>query len=152
MTDLTALPDADQQAIADTLLTFLTGFKERNADLLADVYSDDADWMNVFGTVKHGPGDIVAYHRELFRDERFKRRELVGPPEATFQVVTPDVVVVRAHIIVRDHGTEVGDRLDEDNYSLRVLRRQGDGSWRIVSEMVRDASHETAYEADRAGA
>ena len=151
MTDLSALPEADQQAIADTLLTFLQGFKARNADLLVDVYSDDADWMNVVGAVKHGTVEIIAYHRELFRDERFKRRELAGPPDTMVQVVTPEVVVVWAHVIIRDEGDVGGGRLDDDNYSLRVMRRQSDGSWRIVSEMVRDASHETAYEADPAG-
>lgn len=150
MTDLSSLPEADQQAIADTLLTFLMGFRDRNADMFADVYSEDAHWSNVFGTVKQGPGEIIAYHRELFRTEKFRGRELAGPPDALFRVVTPEVVLVWAHVIVRDQSLADGDDPYEDNYSLRVLQRQADGSWRVISEMVRDASHEFAHEADRA--
>jgi hypothetical protein len=38
-----------------------------------------------------------------------------------------------------------GDPLDRDNFSLRALQRQADGSWLIVSEMFQDANTETAY-------
>jgi len=44
-----ALPSRDQEAIARTLTSLLAGFSERNADGLADVYRDDADWVNAFG-------------------------------------------------------------------------------------------------------
>jgi hypothetical protein len=30
----------------------LTGFRARDADKLVDIYSADADWVNVFGSVK----------------------------------------------------------------------------------------------------
>jgi len=33
-----------------------------------------------------------------------------------------------------------------DNHSLRVLHRQGDGSWLIASEMYNDANRERTYE------
>lgn len=33
-----------------------------------------------------------------------------------------------------------------DNHSLRVLQRQPDGTWLVVSEMYNDANQETTYE------
>jgi hypothetical protein len=51
---VSALAPRDQEAIARTLTSLLAGFSERNVDKLADVYSDDADWVNAFGSVKHG--------------------------------------------------------------------------------------------------
>ena len=50
------MPQADQEAIGRTLTALLTGFRNRDIDALQDVYADDADWVNAFGTVKHPAG------------------------------------------------------------------------------------------------
>jgi ketosteroid isomerase-like protein len=60
-------------------------------------------------------------------------------------VLTPEVVLVSAHLIVKGQGLVGGGTLDRDNYSLRALQRQDDGSWLIVSEMFQDANTETTY-------
>jgi hypothetical protein len=56
---LEAMPEKDQEAIGRTLGALLTGFGQRNADLLVGVYADDADWVNAFGTAKTGAAQIV---------------------------------------------------------------------------------------------
>ncbi|MFZ0902641.1 MAG: nuclear transport factor 2 family protein [Mycobacterium sp.] len=72
MTGFSDLAPDDQQAIGKTLLTLLTGFRNRDADALRAVYSDDADWVNAFGTVKRGREEIVDYLRHLFVDGNFE--------------------------------------------------------------------------------
>jgi uncharacterized protein (TIGR02246 family) len=146
MADFTTLPHADQEAIGKTLLTLLKSFDDRDAEPLLTVYSDDADWVNAFGTVKRGRADIVAYLTGLFRDENFNRGELAGPPETSFKVLTPEVVVVSAHLVVKGQGVVGGGTMDRDNYSVRVLQRHPDGTWLIVSEMFQDANTEATYE------
>ena len=146
MTDFSTLPQADQEAIGKTLLTLLKAFDDRNAEPLLSVYSDDADWVNAFGTVKRGRDDIVEYLRGLFDDENFNRGELAGPPETSFKVLTPEVVVVSAHLVVKGQGLVGGGTIDRDNFSVRVLQRQSDGSWLIVSEMFQDANTDVTYE------
>ena len=79
MTDFTDLPSDDQQAIGKTLLTSLTSFRDRDAEALRAVYSDDADWVNAFGTVKRGRGEIVEYLRGLFADDNFQPGRTRGP-------------------------------------------------------------------------
>jgi uncharacterized protein (TIGR02246 family) len=135
MTEFSDLPPDDQQAIGKTLLTLLTGFRNRDADALRAVYSDDADWVNAFGTVKRGREEIVDYLRGLFVDDNFNRGEPEGPPETSFRVLTPEVVLVSAHLRIKGQGLVGGGTLDRDNFSLRVLQCQADGSWLIVSEM-----------------
>jgi uncharacterized protein (TIGR02246 family) len=66
VTEFSELPAADQEAIGKTLLTLLNAFDDRDAEPLQAVYSDDADWVNAFGTVKRGRDDIVDYLRGLF--------------------------------------------------------------------------------------
>jgi uncharacterized protein (TIGR02246 family) len=145
MTNFSDLPPADQEAIGKTLLTLLKAFDDRDAAPLRRVYSDDADWGNAFGTVKRGRDEIVDYLTGLFRDANFNRGELAGPPETSFRVLTPEVVLVSAHLIVKGQGLVGGGTLDRDNYSLRALQRQDDGSWLIVSEMFQDANTETTH-------
>jgi hypothetical protein len=65
------------------------------------VYSDDADWVNAFGTVKRGREAIVGYLRGLFADDNFNRGEPEGPPETSFRVLTPEVVLVSAHLRIK---------------------------------------------------
>lgn len=71
MDDLSSLPQTDQDAIGVTLTSLLTGFQERDADKLVNVYSADADWVNAFGSVKRGADEIVEYLRGLFADANF---------------------------------------------------------------------------------
>jgi uncharacterized protein (TIGR02246 family) len=145
MTDFSDLPPDDQQAIGKTLLTLLTSFRNRDAEALRAVYSDDADWVNAFGTVKRGREAIVGYLMGLFADDNFNRGQPEGPPETSFRVLTPEVVLVSAHLRIKGQGVVGGGTLDRDNFSLRALQRQVGGSWLIVSEMFQDANTETTY-------
>jgi hypothetical protein len=78
MTEFSGLPADDQQAIGKTLLTLLTGFRNRDPEALHAVYSDGADCVNAFGTVKRGRKDVVDYLRGLFADDNFNRGEPEG--------------------------------------------------------------------------
>src|SRR5271154_2435107 len=104
MTDVSELPTADQEAVGKTLLTLLKAFDDRDPEPLRAVYSEDADWVNAFGTVKRGCGQIIDYLRGLFKDDNFNRGERVGPPETSFRVLTPEVVLVSAHLRVKGQG------------------------------------------------
>jgi uncharacterized protein (TIGR02246 family) len=146
MTDFSELPPADQQAIGKTLLTLLKSFDDRDAEPLQAVYSHDADWVNAFGTVKRGRDHIIDYLRGLFQDANFNRGELAGAPETSFRVLAPEAVLVSAHLKVKGQGVVGGGTMDRDNFSLRALQRQDDGSWLIVSEMFQDANTEATYD------
>ena len=101
---LDTLPEADQLAVFTTLGALLNGFQQRNADALDAVYSDDADWVNAFGSVKHGRAEIVDYLRGLFADDNFNDGQLVAPPQSTIRRITDDVVTVSTHLQIRGQG------------------------------------------------
>jgi uncharacterized protein (TIGR02246 family) len=110
MMSFSELPPADQEAIGTTLPTLLKAFDDRDAEPLRGVYSDDADWVNAFGTVKRGRDDIVEYLTGLFADANFNRGELAGPPETSFRVPTPEVVLVSAHLKSKAKGWSAAER------------------------------------------
>ena len=145
--DISSLPQSDQDAIGATLISLMTGFRERDAEKLVGIYTSDADWVNAFGTVKKGGNEIVEYLRGLFSDDNFKAGTLKAAPQIALRVLTPDVVLVSAHLQVEGQKLVGGGEIEvRDNYSLRILQRQNDGSWLIVSEMYNDSNREQTYE------
>jgi uncharacterized protein (TIGR02246 family) len=146
MDELSSLPQVDQDAIGVTLMALLSGFQERNADKLVGVYSADADWVNAFGSVKRGADEIVEYLRGLFADDNFNAGTVKAPPETSFRVLTPEILLVNAHLQVEGQKLVGGGEIQvRDNHSLRVLQCQTDGTWLIVSEMYNDANQESTY-------
>jgi uncharacterized protein (TIGR02246 family) len=144
--EISSLPQSDQDAIGVTLIALMTGFRERDVEKLVGIYSSDADWVNAFGTVKKGGEEIVAYLRGLFSDANFNAGQLKAPPETAIRVLSPDVVVVSAHLQVEGQKLVDGGEIEvRDNFSLRVLQRQTDGTWLIVSEMYNDANRDETY-------
>jgi uncharacterized protein (TIGR02246 family) len=65
MREFDSLPPADQEAVGATLTALQTGFARRDADALLDAYTDDADWVNAFGTAKKGRKQSPAGRRPL---------------------------------------------------------------------------------------
>jgi uncharacterized protein (TIGR02246 family) len=119
--DLSSLPQADQDAIGETLIALLTGFRERDAEKLVGIYTSDADWVNAFGSVKKGGDEIVEYLRGLFSDDNFNAGTVKNPPETSMKVLTPDVVLVSAHLQVEGQKLVGGGEIEmRDNHSLRV--------------------------------
>ena len=82
----------------------------------------------------------------MFADANFNAGTLRAPPEVAIRVLTAEVVLVSAHLQVEGQKLLDGGEIElRDNYSLRVLRRQADGSWPIVSEMFNDANSERTF-------
>lgn len=141
-----AVPESEQPRLLAALASLLGGFTARDADQLDGIYTDGADWVNAFGTVKRGNRAIVDYLRGLFADQNFNDGELVAPPRSSLQCLGDDVVVVSTHLQVRGQGLAGGGTIElRDNHSLRVLHRQADGAWRIASEMYMDARPDETY-------
>ena len=145
-TDFSDLAPDDQQAIGKTLLTLLASFHNRDAEALSAVYSDDADWVNAFGSVKQGRQEILTYLRGLFADANFNAGTLKAPPQSSIRVLTDDVVIVSTHLLIEGQRLLDGGVIDErDNHSLHVLQRQSDGTWPVVSEIYMDANRDQSY-------
>jgi uncharacterized protein (TIGR02246 family) len=143
---LSALATRDQEAITRTLTSLLAGFIERDIDKLTDVYSDDADWVNAFGSVKYCRQEILAYLRGLFADANFNAGTLKAPPQSGIRVLTNDVVIVSTRLLIEGQKLlDGGVIVERDNHSLHVLQRQSDATWPVVSEIYMDANRDQSY-------
>lgn len=140
------MEEADRVGIAETIDRLFLGFALRDADLLADVYSTDADWVNAFGSVKTGGPEIVGYLRGLFADRNFNDGRLVAGPVCALRRLDRDNAVVRAHLQIAGQSLVGGGSIAlRDNHSIRVISRLADGTWRIVSELFMDVRQDQSY-------
>ena len=141
-----ALAALDQHHILKTLSALFGGFAARDADMLTGVYTDDADWVNAFGSVKRGGLEIVTYLSGLFADDNFNAGRLVAPPKSRLRRLTTDIATVSTHLQIQGQGLVGGGEIKlRDNHSLRVLQRQVDGRWLVVSEMYMDVRQDQSY-------
>ena len=136
----------DQEAIANLLRQQQKAFVERDAELMRGLYVDDADWTNAFGRTLKGEDNIIAYLKELFADENFTAGKVVGEPDVAVRSVGQDTVAAKIHTKVEGQRTVDGGTLPmRQNHSLKLIARQPDGSWKIVSEIYMDARQEVTH-------
>lgn len=82
----------------------------------------------------------------LFADANFDTGELVAPPQSTLRVLSENIVVVSIHLQLKGQLLVGGAAIPlRDNYSLRILQKQPDGSWLVVSEISMDARQDQSY-------
>jgi uncharacterized protein (TIGR02246 family) len=143
---LDAVPRPDQAGITATIGALFGGFQRRDAGLLTGIYTDDADWVNAFGSVKKGSAEIIAYLRGLFADQNFNDGQLAAPPASVLRPVTESVVIISTRLQVTGQGLVDGGVIGlRDNHSLHILQKQPSGQWQIISEMFSDARQDLSY-------
>lgn len=110
------------------------------------VYSEDADWVNAFGSVKKGSSQIIPYLEGLFADANFDAGKVLAPPQSELRVLSETIVTVSTRLQLAGQllvgGGEIALR---NNHSLRILQKQSDGGWLVVSEMYMDARQDQSY-------
>jgi uncharacterized protein (TIGR02246 family) len=133
--------------IGDVLQVLGTSFRTRDARPLASIYAEDADWTNAFGTTLKGRQQIIDYLTGLFADPHFGAGQ-AGPPQVFIRPVTSDVIVVKTYIEIEGQRALDGTALPtRRNHSLKVMQRQPEGEWLIVSDIYMDARTDATYQA-----
>lgn len=135
--------EREEAAVGEVLMRLGKAFATMQSAGLEDVYAEDADWTNAFGTSRHGREAIIAYLDKLFADARFGAGRLRGRPEASIRFAGGGKLAI-AHTYAEREGQQTvgGGKLPvRRNHSLKVLEKRN-ARWLIVSEMYMDARDE----------
>lgn len=126
---------ADESAIRAVLEDFSRAFEERDAELYAKNFSEDADWENSFGGRARGRASIEAFIRRvypLFADARQKLRDV------RIDFVVSDVAVVDVQRELIGQVTERGEPVPTRRVRTTQVLRKEDGVWRVVVHRAAD--------------
>ncbi len=131
--------EEDEGAVFEVLLAVGGAFRSLDATGIENLYADDADWTNAFGTTLKGKQEIFQYLKELFANTHFAAGAPIGPPEASVRFLGDDVAVAKTYVERTGQQTADGGTLPvRRNHSLKVLTKEA-GTWRIVSDFYMDA-------------
>lgn len=130
--------DRDRAAIESAYADWYTAWKTKDHVLAARHYSDDAIWVNAFGTRCVG--------RQAIQDElefvfglNFVMAGDSRTTERTVRFIHPGVALVTSLIERDGQRTASGESLGTRRTShLRVFQKLG-GTWQIVSHLISDA-------------
>lgn len=89
-----AVDTAEETAIRASVIAFQEAWNHHDMKAMGEVFTEDADLINVLGTRWQGRADIVkaltVYHRVMFQNEQIHFDEM------TIRMITPDVAVAVA--------------------------------------------------------
>jgi uncharacterized protein (TIGR02246 family) len=93
-------------------------------------FTDDADFVNVFGAQMRGRGEIEQRHQYLF-DALFKGSTVVDFPVADARLLAPNVILAHSTAVVRiPAGPMAGEHSSRQTV---VLLQEESRTWRIAA-------------------
>jgi len=135
----TASSGFDEAGVRAAVSKRLDAERRRDAHLAAELFADDAIWINAFGRRIVGRKAIETWLEKLYADPGYRQRQEIDAPEiAEVVFLRPDVSVVRAFRKNRGQRQADGTTITERRtHNTMTLTREPDG-WKVRYEIVTD--------------
>jgi uncharacterized protein (TIGR02246 family) len=125
------LSKPDEMAIRAIVKAVPEALNKKDMKMYADLFADDADWINVVGMHWRGKAAVVKAHevylKTVFRDGGMSNRDI------TIRAVTPDVAI--AVVIEDDKGGGIlpdGSKPSPGSGRLTYVLVKRGGKWKIT--------------------
>jgi len=127
----------DEKAVRAVVLHWQEAWTKFDASVLAEDFTDDADWQNAFGVKHKGRTAILTFMTGMFKRPNVQgRRTTWDEPKIRF--LRPDVAVAYRDYRTVGHKALDGTEMPQRNtHSTWVLTKDG-GKWRIASQIISD--------------
>jgi uncharacterized protein (TIGR02246 family) len=138
----------DETAIRAVMRASGQGWAEGDAAVVAEAYSNDAEWMNAFGDVRRGPEAIERYLSGLFEDDDdgMGESEQANGRMISLRYLGDDVAIFHFMTISTRAGALEG--ADHRQVHTTSILAKANGQWRIVHEHTSDARPRTTIKSD----
>ncbi|HEY0790264.1 MAG TPA: SgcJ/EcaC family oxidoreductase [Chthoniobacterales bacterium] len=125
-----AINAPDQEEIRVVVMGFFAAWNRHDMKAFAELFADDADWINTVGMHWRGKAAVVKAH-EVFHRTIFQHTEMT-PAATEIRAVTSDVAVAVVTVKAGDFTTPEGERKTgtQDRLSLILVKREG--GWRLT--------------------
>jgi uncharacterized protein (TIGR02246 family) len=127
----------DSAAVADVVNGFVTAWNHHDATALANLYTSDADFVNVIGLWWHGRDEIRAQHQRL-HEGRMKNTTLTSEAPVV-RMVSPTVAIAHAKWELRGDVGAPGWKPSDVRRGIIVdVLVKHDGVWQIATTQNTD--------------
>ena len=126
----------DERSIRQIVTAFEDAWNRHDMEAFAELFADDADFVNVVGMWWKGRSEIkaahIASHETMFRNSRLSFRD------SNVRFFTSDIAIVRSTWDLVGHVTPLGDSLPPRQGILTHVVTRQRGGWLIVSSQNTD--------------
>jgi uncharacterized protein (TIGR02246 family) len=127
----------DEAAIRTIVNHWQQSWENFDASVLAEDYTEDADWLNAFGVRIKGGAKIVEFVSKVVKRATVQGRHTTWG-EPTVRFVRPDVALASRDYTTVGHKTLNGQEMPQRNtHSTWLLTKDG-ARWRIASQVICD--------------
>jgi uncharacterized protein (TIGR02246 family) len=128
---ITPIGASDEQAIRTVVRAYGACWNRHDMAAMAELFSDDAHWVNIVGWHWPGKTSVVKGHEAIHRTFFQKTEIEIG--HIDIRLIGPDIAVCIVHLKVGPFTPPDGvARPASENRLSLVLARQ-DGHWRIAN-------------------
>ncbi len=127
---------SDQEAIRDVVAAFEDSWNRHDMEAFAELFTEDADFVNVVGLWWKGRSEIKQAH-ETSHANMFKNSKL-SISETSIRFLKPDVAVVRSEWELVGHTDPQGETLSPRKGILTNVVTEEGGRWVIVASQNTD--------------
>jgi uncharacterized protein (TIGR02246 family) len=122
---------ADKTAIEQVVKDYVTLWNKHDMNTFMDLFTDDAEWVNVVGHIWRGKATIKKVHKAV-HETNFKNRE-IRFVNMTVRFIRPDVAVSIVTWNLDGFDAPDGRRFEKgDNVATLVFAKEN-GKWLIAS-------------------
>jgi len=127
---INSLAAPDEQAIRSVVTAYGTTWNHHDMGAMAELFADNAHWVNIVGWHWPGKAGVVAGHEAIHRS--FFHKTDIEIADIENRMIAPDVAVSVVHLKVGPFTPPDGMTrpASEDRLSLVLTKR--DGTWRIA--------------------
>ena len=126
-----SLAAGDEQAARRVVSAYETAWNRHDMSALADVFAEDAEWVNIVGMWWRGKADVVQAHT-VFHETMFRDTPLHFTDTA-IRTVAPGVMVAIATVEVGSFPTPDGRTMPASGNRMTFVLAQRQGQWKIVN-------------------
>jgi uncharacterized protein (TIGR02246 family) len=129
-TSASAINASDQEEIRAVVMGFFKAWNRHDMKAFAELFSDDADWINIVGMHWRGKKAVVKAH-EVFHRTIFRNTDMT-PTGVGIRVVTSEVAIAVVTLKAGEFTAPDGKQMAGTQDRLSVILVKGEGGWRIT--------------------
>jgi uncharacterized protein (TIGR02246 family) len=133
----------DSLAIIKVISSYESTFNQKDPKAYANLFAEDADFVNWQGKIAHGRDSIEAFHIKTFKNLRTTQLKFIAH---TVRFIKPDVATVDINLININMTTPDGKPLPNREVMLIWIMTKEGGEWFIKVNhtiMLNDGSKES---------
>lgn len=121
----------NEEAIKQNMAAFANAWNIHDAQAIASLFAEDADFINFMGGLMQGQSEIERGHAEILKS--VMRQSHMAVTDTRVKFIKPDVAVVHAVWTLDGQITPDGKEVPQRKGRLTVVTTQGDDNWQIVA-------------------